>query len=210
MATARVGAVPVPITELWNPQTCPAGILPWLAWGLSLDEWSADWTEQQKRDAIANSVETHRRKGTIGAVRRALQAIGYEVTIKEHSDGPYTFAIYLDASQGDVSEDTFQEAERIALSSKNVRSHLSSVGAILNTDAEMPVRSVTLSGHNTDILPEWIGLLESIPIVSILSAIQDVNTTEILPISGGPTIQELTGSSRVIANPLITNTVTLQ
>ena len=31
-ATARVGAVPTPFRDLWNPDTCPAALLPWLAW----------------------------------------------------------------------------------------------------------------------------------------------------------------------------------
>jgi P2-related tail formation protein len=35
-ASARVGDIPVPIDPLWNPATCPARLLPWLAWALSV------------------------------------------------------------------------------------------------------------------------------------------------------------------------------
>ena len=35
-ATARLGAVPVPIKDLWNPWRCPVALLPWLAWSLSV------------------------------------------------------------------------------------------------------------------------------------------------------------------------------
>ena len=31
-ATLRLGTLPVPLRELWNPDTCPAHLLPWLAW----------------------------------------------------------------------------------------------------------------------------------------------------------------------------------
>ena len=36
-ATARLDDVPVPIRSMWNPATCPAFLLPWIAWGLSID-----------------------------------------------------------------------------------------------------------------------------------------------------------------------------
>ncbi|MCA0905133.1 phage tail protein I [Ruegeria marisrubri] len=66
-----------PLKRLWKPQTCPENILPWLAWAFSVDKWDANWSEDAKRAAIAASVEVHRRKGTIGAVKRALAAAGY-------------------------------------------------------------------------------------------------------------------------------------
>lgn len=75
-ATARIGAVPVPVDRTWDPETCPAALLPWLAWALSVDEWDGDWTEERQRDAIAASIAIHRRKGTIWAMRRALQVAG--------------------------------------------------------------------------------------------------------------------------------------
>lgn len=66
--------IPVPIRQLWNPETCPAVALPWLAWALSVDEWDASWTEETKRRVVAESVTIHRQKGTIAGVRRALLA----------------------------------------------------------------------------------------------------------------------------------------
>ena len=69
---AHLGAIPRPISRLWNPQTCPAALLPWLAWALSVDEWDADWPEQIRRDVIAGSIGLHRVKGTLAALKRAL------------------------------------------------------------------------------------------------------------------------------------------
>jgi phage tail P2-like protein len=76
-ATARIGEVPVPNATLWNPATCPAALLPWLAWALSVDEWDGTWPEARQREVIAASVAVHRRKGTRGAVVAALAAAGY-------------------------------------------------------------------------------------------------------------------------------------
>lgn len=76
-ATARIGAVPCLIADLWNPKNCPAALLPWLAWALSVDEWSPDWSEDAKRATIAEAAEIHRRKGTPWAIKRALASAGF-------------------------------------------------------------------------------------------------------------------------------------
>jgi phage tail P2-like protein len=73
----RIAGMDVPVDRLWNPATCPAALLPWLAWALSVDEWDDAWPEETKRRVIADSVTVHRVKGTVGAVRRALAAAGY-------------------------------------------------------------------------------------------------------------------------------------
>lgn len=73
----RISDVPVPIADLWSPHRCPAPLLPWLAWALSVDEWDAGWPEDRKRDVIAASVEIHRHKGSMWAVRRTLAVMGY-------------------------------------------------------------------------------------------------------------------------------------
>ncbi|WP_107497436.1 phage tail protein I [Thalassobius sp. I31.1] len=67
----------VPLTQLWNPDTCPAHLLPWLAWALSVDFWDSGWSEDSKRAAIRESIAIHRIKGTLASIRRALKAAGY-------------------------------------------------------------------------------------------------------------------------------------
>lgn len=81
----RIAAVPVPLDSLFDPMRCPVSHLPWLAWAVSVDVWDDAWPESVKRQAIAGSVEVHRRKGTVGSLRRALAAQGYQVKILEHA-----------------------------------------------------------------------------------------------------------------------------
>lgn len=105
LAQAVAGQFPImhPNRTLWNPWTCPTAHLPFLAWALSVDEWDHRWPEQVRRAAIANSVPIHRRKGTIGSVRRALEALGASIEISEWyqtGDAPHTFR--LDAWADDV------------------------------------------------------------------------------------------------------------
>ncbi len=206
LATARVGSVPVPNRNLWSPEDCPLEILPWLAWALSLDDWSPDWSERQKRDAIAASVEIHRRKGTVGAVRRALQAVGYEVLIREGASGAYTFSIYLDALGGMPTDAAFAEAERLALSNKNVRSHLSTVGIFLRTNGSAEAISATVDGESTDIFPFAQTLLSSGGLAAVLSACQDVCTTSVLPML----IADVDLSGNIYVPTPVTASITVQ
>jgi len=73
----KYAGLPMLVRELWNPETCPDQFLPWLAWALSVDEWDAGWSDDQKRGVLAVSVEVHRHKGTLWAMRRALAAADY-------------------------------------------------------------------------------------------------------------------------------------
>lgn len=65
------------VARLLNPETCPEPLLPWLAWAMSVDDWDASWSEEAKRNVIASSISVHRMKGTIGSIRRALEAAGF-------------------------------------------------------------------------------------------------------------------------------------
>lgn len=82
--------LPVPNATLWNPDTCPEALLPWLAHALSVDLWNPDWPEEWKRRSIRESVQVHRKKGTVASIRRALAALGLtNVRIYEKYGTPY-------------------------------------------------------------------------------------------------------------------------
>ncbi|EOI3518257.1 phage tail protein I, partial [Cronobacter muytjensii] len=69
-ACADIGNTPAPLRRLWGTETCPASLLPWLAWAFSVDRWDESWPEETKRDVIRSAYYIHCHKGTIGAVRR--------------------------------------------------------------------------------------------------------------------------------------------
>jgi phage tail P2-like protein len=157
LATAR--AVPMPIRSLWSPQSCPEGVLPWLAWALSVDEWDSTWPVDRKRQSIAESIEVHRRKGTIGALRRALEQLGYEVEIDEKTGEAYTFRLLFKVGVGAGSaggallDEAITRATSIALRQKNARSEL--VGSLFlaeNGAKGGPIIACgQLSGSETDV-----------------------------------------------------------
>ena len=74
---AAIADIPVPIRLLWSAEHCPEALLPWLAWSLSVSEWDDDWSEENKRNAILNSIHIHQHKGTVAAIRRVMAAVGY-------------------------------------------------------------------------------------------------------------------------------------
>jgi len=128
-ATARLGAVPLTLGgALSDPATCPADLLPWLAWAARVDAWSPDWTEAQKRAAIAASAYVHSRKGTRGAVERALAAVGYPTRLQERRDDPsldpFTFRIEVLFDGREIGPETYAEIGRLVAAAKNARSHL--------------------------------------------------------------------------------------
>ncbi|MCB1397255.1 MAG: phage tail protein I [Rhodobacteraceae bacterium] len=95
-AVAEQFPIPTPAGDLWNPSRCPAHLLGWLAWALSVDEWNPDWPVAIKRSIVASAVEVHRRKGTRSAVLSRLAALGYRTDLSEwfeHEGAPHTFRI---------------------------------------------------------------------------------------------------------------------
>lgn len=110
-ATARMADVRVPIRSTWDPDTCPAGLLPWLAWALGVDEWDAGWSDEAKREAIRRSVSIHRRKGTVGAIRAALKNAGYgdATLIERWANQSYDGSIIHNGAHNHASSDHWAE-----------------------------------------------------------------------------------------------------
>lgn len=147
-AASAIKSVPVTSRELWDADKCPAAVLPWLAWSLSVDDWRADWSEAEKRGAIKQAVEMHRRKGTVGAIKRAFHALGYEVEVNDKTGTPYIFRVLVDVSKNGIQDAAFFErAERTANAYKNARSHLGGIDALLTSRGNLVSSCVAITGE---------------------------------------------------------------
>lgn len=130
-ATGRFSPTDPGIAALWSPQTCPPELLPWLAWTLSVDDWDDRWSVAVKRRVLAAAVATHRVKGTVGAVRRALAATGMSIDIAEWwqtAATPHTFDLIAYAedvlSLGvPIGPELIEMVQRTVDPVKPVRSH---------------------------------------------------------------------------------------
>lgn len=72
----RHAVLPSIVTSLWNADTCPAALLPYLAWALSVDEWDNTWSIDRKRAVIREARSIHDKKGTPAAIRHSLTTLG--------------------------------------------------------------------------------------------------------------------------------------
>lgn len=135
-AVSRIGDLQVDVDKLWNPQTCPENLLPWLAWALSVDNWNSDWPVDIKRAQIADSIEIHRRKGTVLAVKLAMEAFGVQVDLQEwfedseNKGAPHTFNVKawaadctLEGKPPVLTNDYYLALQKAINNAKPVRSH---------------------------------------------------------------------------------------
>ncbi|MNZ02354.1 Phage tail protein [compost metagenome] len=87
-ATLANRLTPEQITSARFADTCPAALLPWLAWARSVDWWELAESEDQQRALISASFRLHRRKGTPWAIKEALNVLGFgDSTIIERATG---------------------------------------------------------------------------------------------------------------------------
>ena len=82
-AISAATSIPVTINALWDPDRCPAELLPWLAWAYSVDQWRDGWSEKIKRQTIKEAFVIHQHKGTPFAVQHALNALGIKTQVSE-------------------------------------------------------------------------------------------------------------------------------
>ncbi|RJE78131.1 phage tail protein I [Pseudoalteromonas sp. MSK9-3] len=71
------------LKHIWHPQDCPAELLPWLAWALSVDDWNDAWSENTKRQMIDDAFVVHQFKATPFALKKALDSLNIETDIHE-------------------------------------------------------------------------------------------------------------------------------
>lgn len=141
-----------------NPDLAPVHILPWLAWAVSVDDWSDSWSEEVRRNVIKASIEVHKKKGTIGALKKALQAFNYEnVKVEEwfeYGADPYFFRVFFDVVEPGFDVNILPEVLKVIQNTKNARSHLESLRAYLSAQMGLTyLGSIIISKEVTQIDP---------------------------------------------------------
>lgn len=126
-ACSGISDLNVPLRDLWNPWKCPAKFLPYLAWAFSVDRWDETWTETAKRQAISDAFWIHQRKGTVAAIRRVIEGMGYAISVTEWwevADPAGTFRLAVDLNDIGITEDMLKDLERLIAETKPVSRHL--------------------------------------------------------------------------------------
>lgn len=157
-ALAQIERVPVPIRDLLNPDRCPVLLLPYLAWAFSVDRWDSEWSEATKRQVIKGSYFIHSRKGTIGALRRVVEPLGYLIEIVEWfktvPEGvPGTFALKVGVLDTGITEEMYQELERLIDDAKPVSRHLTGLAISLESQGDLNIAVSLYEGDEIDVYP---------------------------------------------------------
>src|SRR5471032_2408380 len=148
----------IPLRDLYNADTCPVHLLPHLAWAWSVDRWDYRWTEATKRAAIKASYYIHAHKGTIGALRRVVEPLCYLIEIVEWFKTvprgvPGTFALKVGVLDTGITEEMYQELERLIDDAKPVSRHLTGMAISLETQGNLNIAVSLYEGDVIDVYP---------------------------------------------------------
>jgi phage tail P2-like protein len=120
-----------------NPDLAPNHILPWLAFAMSVDDWNDNWPGDVKRNIIKSSVQIHKKKGTVGALKFALEAFNYEnITVEEwfvYGGDPYFFRVFFNVTQPGFDVNILSDIKKVIDNTKNARSRLESFKPYLSS-----------------------------------------------------------------------------
>ena len=157
-ALAQIERVPVPLRQLWNPDTCPVELLPYLAWAFSVDRWSQAWPESAKRAAIRAAYFIHAHKGTIGALRRVVEPLGYLIEVFEWWEEvpagvPGTFRLLVGVLDTGITDEMYQELTWLIDDAKPLTRHLVGLAISLDISGMENIGVVLTSGDDLDIYP---------------------------------------------------------
>lgn len=148
----------IPLRTLYNPQTCPAHLLYHLAWAWSVDRWDENWSESVKRAAISASFYIHQHKGTIGAIRRAVEPLGYLIDVEEWWQmaplgTPGTFALKVGVLDTGITEEMYQELTFLIDDAKPVSRHMLELAISLETTGRFYIGVSVSEGDEIDVYP---------------------------------------------------------
>ncbi|WP_368542325.1 phage tail protein I [Enterobacter soli] len=181
---AALGEVRVPLRQLWDPYNCPVDLLPYLAWAFSVDRWDENWPQTTKRKAIADAFYLHRYKGTTGAMRRAVEPFGYFIRVNEWwniDTDPGTFTLDIGVEDEGISEETYQELERLIADVKPCSRQMLGMSLHLQTTGPVYVGASAYLGDTLTVYPYFPETISVGGAEYVGSAIHLIDTVEISP-----------------------------
>jgi len=174
----------IPLRTLYNPDTCPVHLLPHLAWAWSVDRWDPAWSESVKRAAIKASFFIHKHKGTIGALRRVVEPLGYLIEIVEWFNTmpqgvPGTFALKVGVLDTGITEEMYLELERLIDDAKPVSRHLTGLAISLETQGDLNVGVSLYDGDELDIYPPEMQVIDITGTFGVVGREHTIDTLDI-------------------------------
>ncbi|MDJ0031423.1 phage tail protein I [Pantoea ananatis] len=155
-ACSGISGLNVPLRDLWNPATCPASFLPYLAWSFSVDRWDEAWPESVKRRVVMDAFYIHQHKGTISAVRRVVEPFGFLIRVLEWwktGEAPGTFRLDIGVQEQGITEETYQELERLISDAKPCSRHMLGMSINLQSSGPCFTGAASYDGDDLTVYP---------------------------------------------------------
>lgn len=176
----------IPLRRLYNPDTCPTHLLPWLAWSWSVDRWDSTWPEAVKRSAIRSAYYIHLRKGTIGALRRVVEPLGYLIEVLEWWETvprgvPGTFALQVGVLDTGITEAMYVELGRLIDDAKPVSRHMTGLTISLESTGTYGYGAYLNEGEVIDVYPPSPRDIEVTGRYGAVLCIDEIDTLDVYP-----------------------------
>lgn len=153
------------ISTLANPKLANEDFLPYLAHNYQVDFWSNDLTLDEKRAIIDFSINLHRKKGTLSALKAVLKRLNIDVTFYEwfeYEGLPYHFKIDVDFFNRPVEDKDIKLIEEFVEIYKNTKSILENLNINLKTNLQEKYAAITITGEEIEVLPYSVRNLDFI------------------------------------------------
>ncbi|MCR4465850.1 phage tail protein I [Burkholderia sp. SCN-KJ] len=155
---ARISDIPVPIDTLMDPDRIPLALLPWLAWHLGVDTWDAAWPEERKRGVVRNAIRISLMKGTIAAVRHAIEPVAQLIEVIEWwQETPLasrgTFRLRVGVLDSGITEIMHAELLRLINSAKPASRHLAGLDVVLVSRGPLHLAAASYDGDMQTVYP---------------------------------------------------------
>ncbi|OPB02391.1 phage tail protein I [Pseudomonas synxantha] len=180
----------VPLRTLYNPDTCPAHLLHQLAWAWSVDRWDNNWSEAVKRSAIRSAFYVHAHKGTIGALRRVVEPLGYLIEVQEWWETnpkgvPGTFALKVGVLETGITEEMYQELTWLIDDAKPVSRHMTGLAISLESSGAINIFASAYDGDEIDVYPPVLQDIEVTGVIGGGGREHSIDALDIYPPSQG-------------------------
>ncbi|MFZ4219698.1 phage tail protein I [Enterobacter ludwigii] len=179
---AKFFDVDIPLRTLWNPDTCPVDLLPYLAWAFSVYRWDEKWDEATRRKTIRDSFFLHQHKGTISALRRAVEPMGYLISVTEwwqNDKPPGTFEMEVAALDTGITVEMYAELARVINDAKPCSRHMTMLTISMETRGKIPVAAAAYDGDIMTVYPYYPDSIDSGMSVYARAAVHVIDTMEI-------------------------------
>lgn len=139
-----------------TPKNAPENVLPFIAWQEHVDVWKEDYTVEQKKEIITTARQVHAQKGTIGALKLALENLGLDAEVSEwyqYGGDPHYFKVSINVYDKPISIYDDQLIWDEIMETKNLRSIIDELIFWITAKAFHPIATAIQWGEIITIYP---------------------------------------------------------